>query len=388
MTDDLVLLSRLHDGDLPPDEAAALRARIAAEPALAAAWEALSALPATLSALPEASPPPALVDRVVASFAEAPATPQRALGWRSGLAGALVGLAAGLLFTLRPVAPDAVRLGLGAHEVAGELAVEAGGLHLRVDGRATVTVEPRPGLLREGGQEASMRQGVLGAAAGVLVTVGVIEGRVWLDGDDGTARAWEAGQRVRLPGAVASGRSSGEIVVPSDTEVPEAAAATVADLRAEVEALRQALALREEEAKAVEGAPSPWPDALPAPFRPEGVEAALREIVTAVPGLVYEGVDCAEYPCLALLRASEKPEGWEQALEAAANAAYARQGIEDVGLGLWGHWDRRDAGDVLFAGLAFVDPAHHDPEIARRSDWRMRGWFEALGEAEGSRASP
>ncbi|MEY3212011.1 MAG: hypothetical protein RIT28_2492, partial [Pseudomonadota bacterium] len=69
-------LSRLLDGDLPPDEAEALRARVHAEPALAEALGRLRALGEAVAALPEVSPPPALntaVLRRVRDEARAPA---------------------------------------------------------------------------------------------------------------------------------------------------------------------------------------------------------------------------------------------------------------------------------------------------------------------------
>lgn len=44
-----------------------------------------------------------------------------------------------------------------------------------------------------------------------------------------------------------------------------------------------------------------WPEDLPDALLPEQLEARMRAEVAAVPGLTLEGMDCSEFPCMALV---------------------------------------------------------------------------------------
>lgn len=192
-------LSRLLAGELDPEAERALQARIAGDPALAAAWERMNALPDALAALPLAPPPPALLARLhamvpVALDAHLDAEPEPALdpapfapdpredtletpfgrpdtGVRSAavlprarvertvavrpaprptvgrawvLAGATVGLAIGLVTggLLPPGAPAGIALVEGDSVIDGDVQVRAGDLDLHVRGRARISVTP------------------------------------------------------------------------------------------------------------------------------------------------------------------------------------------------------------------------------------------------------
>lgn len=59
-----------------------------------------------------------------------------------------------------------------------------------------------------------------------------------------------------------------------------------------------------------EGRPSPWPDeGVPRDFEPDHFEDRLTELLAAREDLEVHQVDCAEYPCIAVLRYTGETDG-------------------------------------------------------------------------------
>ena len=122
-------LSALLDGELDPDEAAALRAELAREPALAARLAELGAVDEALRALPSRTPPAELRARLAERIrAEARAFAARAPGRRTlrlataALAAAAAALALVLLTEPRREEPQIVAEDLPVIEVLDVLA--------------------------------------------------------------------------------------------------------------------------------------------------------------------------------------------------------------------------------------------------------------------------
>jgi hypothetical protein len=295
-------LSRLLDGDLDDEAAAALRARIAAEPDVAAAWAAMQRLPSDLAALPLRPRPEGLP------------SPVRAGGWGAPAwfgVGALA--AAALLFALTTHATPSVVPSVGEQAYDGTLDVLLPQGRLHVDGVVDLIVEPAEGVVREQGstEDPMNRTHLVAALAGAAITVAVVEGHATLYPDEGAAPlTLHAGERRALPsadGAHLRGAASArdDLRTPrSRADLPTEPTARVAALQAENDALREALASTQRlvdeqqlQLASTHGKPSPWPSDVAPAWQPDAVRARA-EAAAKANGATVQAVDCDEYPCV------------------------------------------------------------------------------------------
>ena len=287
-------LSRLLDGDLDPEAADALRQRIATEPLVAARYRALQAMVADLQALPDELPVRTRAAR------------------RSWVALSGWACAAALLawLALAGRAPEVIQTA-EATTYEGVFRIEAGDVIVDLAGRAAIAVEPKLPLVRGGGQEDPMHPIVthgLAAAAGAVVTITLISG---------TATVIADGEPVPL--VAGEVRSFGGPAVPSVRDEPRVShegAARVAELEAELDAVREALGqerfakiLMKGQLEAERGVPTEWPVDLDPRLGAVGFPGELERLVAGIPGLSVATTDCEEYPCIAALEyTGEDPE--------------------------------------------------------------------------------
>jgi ferric-dicitrate binding protein FerR (iron transport regulator) len=309
-------LSRLIDVDLPPDEAEALRARVAAEPALAEATTRLRALKEAVASLPEVSPPPSLnaaILRRARDEARAPAL--TAPPWRRWPLGLAAAAAALLAFTVATPGDPTLTLYDGQQLIDGAAQVQVADVGLvTIEGKALISVEPGEGGARDRlAEDNPMKLApILSAALGSALTIAVYEGKATFTPNDGPAVTVEAGERRRVtldddaqPALAGQGPrrrgSEGDAVVfpspdgPGDLPNPKD---ELARLRLENDLLRGQL-------RAAEGAEQPWPkdapDALREPGFGKAVRAAIEDDMTLL------DLDCDEFPCIAFVEMADEP---------------------------------------------------------------------------------
>ncbi len=384
-------LSRLLAGELSPEDEAELRARIAADPALACAWERMQALPDQLSEMPELEPPAALNDRVL----EDRAAPTQRWSTSHAVVALVAAAAALLVLVLWPAAPPQLVLTDGEQWVEGRATVLAAGVPVEVDGVARISVEPTAGALRVRGQEVESMdwKHAAAAVAGAAITVAVYEGSAHIGGEhDSTVQAGESWTETPTterpePARRVVTRSAG----PEHTDEDDPAV-----LRARIDTLEQALATADFEdaiqrgrIAAVEGRPQAWPDDLPPQLQASGFEGALKDAMAGIDDLDLLEVNCDEYPCYAIIEADPtalgpgvKPGG--DFLEAWA------EGV-DGDVGVWNMMSvmAGPEGEVGLMGVSLIDQGEPSEDLSTRLGYRMegsvKGWVEdIIGELEGT----
>lgn len=350
---DAELISRWMAGDLPPDEAHALRERVEADPELRALWHALQGLDADLRRLPAEAPPPEL-DAEVLRRLHAPAVPAapprriRAFAW------AAIGLAAGALLALGAdaisLAPErTLQLDAGTMTVEGAETVVAGPARVLVNGRARLSADPR------------------------WVEVQVLSGRARIDETNGST--WVYAGETRRVGEAHPGRGT----------PPPAASEDLEELRQEIAELRRQSATDQrllDAAKGrlalLEGAPQAWPPDLAKALEPGVFATHAAEVAGRFDGFRVTDVICDEYPCIAVFAGpADTPSARVEALTAAA-----QEGAPD-GADRWQtraeRVDDARGPDLLVVALSVANgPA--SPDLDARVKYRLEGEIQSALE--------
>lgn len=382
-------LSRLLDGELPPEEAARLQARIAAEPALAAAWEQLQALPSALGALPLLEPPPGLfAPRAAPAPLPEPApaplpAPAPRLRWPQGRLALGLAAAAGLLVALlQPPAPARLTQHSGVQQIDGVVELVAGGYPIHIDGVARIQVEPPTSTARGGVTEESpmSRSHALSALAGAVVTIAVYEGTAILEGPEGptTLQAGET-QTLSAPqgdeGPAVARRSQQR----GPTSDPAELQAELSELREENARLRTEAEIARGQLSTHEGQPQPWPADLPADYRPAAWEARVRAVVATVPGVEVDRVDCEEFPCITVLKAAGGQPG-DKRFEGLLESLAPRDSGNAVAAWASEQQGRDDAEPTQLFALVNIPGEAMNPDVQLRTKHRVDEALEELAE--------
>jgi hypothetical protein len=358
-------LSRYLAGELGEEEARAVRVRIGADPAWAAAWEVMSSLPDDLAALPQPAPPPALDQAIIDRWAvPAPREviageetdepvpvappPARSRPWLLLVPVALAAAVFGAL--LVPTSPAQVRVSLGTQHVEGEVHVLAGDTTVDLDGVADVIVEP--GDLHARAEDPMNRSHLLSAAAGSVVTVVVMEGVAVVHEGDTPAVTVHAGERRTTGGTAAPTSVAADGGATGDTE------ARITALEAELQDLRLRYAMVKGQLDGRLGQPLDFPPDLPVGYRPQEFDSRARLVVENVPGTELVRTECEEYPCVAYYKSTSGDAQWTNALGAALSKEWgADAGIFQMGL-------RVEEGDQVAALAAVAVVPTDDPDVA------------------------
>ncbi|NOY26490.1 MAG: hypothetical protein GXP62_11510 [Oligoflexia bacterium] len=309
---DLRALSALLSGDLPPQEAAGLQARLDTDPALKRAADTLRSLPDQLADLPLLDPPPGLSQAVIDSLSTpadlpAPANSQPgATQARSSLAWAVA--AAAVVFAastaLWPHAPTRVDLSEGGAKVEGRAQLAVADSVLDVDGRARLS------------------PACPSCTPADRARIAVYEGSARVSTPDGRTLNLAAGQSTDLP-AMRPSASFQRVSTHSGGGVRRDSsldrARLSADVSRELDRLERENARLEQENAMVrsslaakQGPPMAWPDDLPPALGADAFPSSVRQALADLPNVDLVTVDCSEYPCLAVVLTHSQDPGWEQ----------------------------------------------------------------------------
>lgn len=399
-------LSRLMDGELDAVQTGLWRKRIEDDPEVAAAWADLVALREALDHLPEEAPPPHLVRAVLQGAqgvapapARASASPWRFVPW-------LVAAAALLAVGLQVGAPDPATISLveGVVRVEGEGTLALDGMVVDFDGRARITLsggsggavetlglEPARRLVRASpaSEDPMNRSHALSAAAGAALTIAVQAGTVTLRAPDTAPVVLQAGETRTVGGPGPEALAMARPTAPAPVPVAEAPAATIHRLEGRVAELEQQLAMAAASSAVArgqleveQGQPSQWPADVPETFREGAVTAAFRASITHHPGTELVSVDCAEYPCIAVLKPADASEGWQARVRPIIDEISATAGPADLSVSA----SAMEDGDqrVAFMGVALApeNALRDEAGLDTRTRWRTDTLLQDLGRSE------
>ena len=399
-------LSRLLAGELPPEEAEALRARLAADPALRARWEHMCARPGRLAPLPkeaEAAPAtprraatPAGAGATASTFpaglpthtrppepaSPGPRAPTPSPAGRGPVGRLLLGAgwlaAAALALVLLRPGPTRV-LTEGTERVDGHATVLAGTVRVEVEGVADVSVEPSgPGARESGHLEKPMATShLLAGLGGALVTVTVLEGTAWIRGEGEAPLEVKAGE-TRSVGAGGAGGAG-------DGARPGAPPATnlgkdeqIAALTAELEKVKLERAMAVGQLRRVQGTPQEWPTEVPSLYKPDGFRQFLDGRVRGLPGAEVLATDCEEYPCIAIIRSNSDAPDWVKELDPLSKDLEAAGFGDSISVMGAASETRDDDGRGTRLYAWGVAPGERGSEVADRMNTRLQ---EALKDA-------
>lgn len=377
-------LSRLMDGDLSAEDAAALRHRIDAEPNVRAAWQAMQQLGDDLSALPEQLPhPPALVSSI-------PTPANRTAWWPLAVAAAALLVAGGLW--VRPAPVTELALGYGVQAIDGDAVLHVMGVDVAISGRAAISVEPPGDLPRVSLSEDPMNALThIGAvAAGALITVAVYEGTAAITEPDGSSFVVhpDAPVTIRAGGSATpapSGAQTRTDVAPSQTGAGtsvEALQQRIAELEVENEGLAMVAALAQGQLAVVAGEPVEWPETVPSYQEPDWFETAVMEATAQIPGASIIDIDCTEYPCIAHIDLDptevEGVRDWDEYIHPIGEAL--TNGEEDVGVMAMVNQSDSETGSTATLSMAIPDEQEDGP-ANQRVESRVQEFYQEQDDA-------
>lgn len=377
-------LSMLAAGDLPPDEAAALRARIASEPEVAARWAAMQRLLTDLDALPVDHP------ELVGPPVRLPPEPMPAANRPWGWVAAAVAVAAAVLLWVRTPSEADLVLGGGTSLVEGQLSLLAADVPIRVDGRAAIRVEPRAAVVRGGegtpSEDSMDRNAILAGLAGAAITVVVYEGSAFVQAEagqpalevvPGAPRTFHAPEARPVAGLPAPGPQRDAAV---EARV-EALQAELASLEQELATERFAGAVARGQLRAEQGEVSEWPAGVSEALTEARVREALVPELEALEGFSVADIDCYEFPCVvALAYDGDDPTlEWGRPVGDVVEA-WSGEALENADISMNQSIFRDDDGtDARFVILA-VDDGSGGAGVEERTAWRMGQLGERLGD--------
>lgn len=233
------------------------------------------------------------------------------------------------------------------------------------------------------------------ALLGATLTVAVYEGRARItspesrtvtvtkaDGSRSFSTAASPPNTRRTPATRTTHDGAVLVDLGDRTLTAQAAADTITALEEELAALKLERDLQAGALEALEGTPHPFPDNLPADFQEAGLTSHLESLVGSRDDLSLVGVDCEEYPCMAILQAHTDDPGWMNTLAEDVTQQLGEQ--EHLGLSVWVSQSGDDGNTVRLAGVAVRGDAL-DGDAAEaldtRANWRMDGWLQDTTEA-------
>ena len=355
-------LSRLLDGDLPPEEEAELHAQIRDDPEVAAAYQSLQQLVTRLDALPVELPAPPLTIRT-SSWGPA--------GWGVAVAA----IAALGLFSLQVPPQPQVVLETGRTHLIGDLQLIAADRPVHLEGDALFVIEP---------QETSMHlpSTAAGLVAGAALTITLYQGTATITGEPGEpTHVLHAGETQTY----ALGATKAHSTKPhaNSQSLEERLAEAEAKLEVAEKKLQEASfsgALLRGQLSSLQGERSEWPENTPAAMRPQGFKAGLEKLLDGRKDVRVDWVDCDEYPCLASVEyLGDDPNQWMEDTKAMFGDWFA-ESMDDVSMSM--SMSQEDDGDGLHT---YGVIAGHEPseEVAARTRFRM----DELSQGEGQRHS-
>ncbi|AKT43794.1 hypothetical protein [Chondromyces crocatus] len=177
-------------------------------------------------------------------------------------------------------------------------------------------------------------------------------------------------------------RAIGQLVTEKEKEISR--------LQEELRGLRAEAGYTQERIEALEGTPQPWPADIPAGFREKPLEANFQAVLEKHKLGDLVDMECDEFPCIAVVKASEADPQWQQKFQAALKEMSASPEYGGkVGLSMWSNDVQQDDQKTRYTAVSMAPPGTADGEDARtRSGHRARGMLSDATTPQQQRGAP
>jgi hypothetical protein len=227
--------------------------------------------------------------------------------------------------------------------------------------------------------------------AGAVLTIAVQTGTATLRAPDTDPILVHAGETRTIGGAPSSHAGDADRAEPRlRAAIPsgEAPAMTIARLQSEINALQTELqaaratgAIARGQLELEQGPASPWPADVPPPFHQAALDAQLRQLIADHPGTQLTALDCAEFPCIAVLQPYDATEGWQDRVRPVVDALSKEVGPNDLAINVTAMQD----GDKKIGLMGFAIAPEHTlgdgKPVDTRTRWRTDTMLQELGRS-------
>ncbi|WP_156040449.1 hypothetical protein [Chondromyces apiculatus] len=162
-------------------------------------------------------------------------------------------------------------------------------------------------------------------------------------------------------------RTIGQLVTEKEKEIGR--------LQEEVRGLRAEAGDSQARIAELEGKPQPWPMQLPAGFREKALEANFQAALQKHKLGELVDLECEEFPCIAVVKASQANPQWQEKLQAALREMSASPEYGGaVGMSMWSNETQEGDQKTRYTAVSMAPPGTADDEEARtRTGHRARG---------------
>jgi len=220
---------------------------------------------------------------------------------------------------------------------------------------------------------------IVGLAAGAALTIAIQGARDAGRSDDPDAvMAAEPAAEATLTARAPAPRPARRTSMAGEQADPEALEEEIAELEQELDRLRVEAAMAKGQLSHYEGDPQPWPDDVPEGFMPTAFESAVTEALAGREDAELLDVDCAEFPCIAVIRSYSGEPDWHQGLHESIPDPEGYDG--EVGKMVFATESAGAGARARLLSVAMVPEDHAEDGLRERVDFRVNTLTEEVAE--------
>ena len=147
----------------------------------------------------------------------------------------------------------------------------------------------------------------------------------------------------------------------------------IARLQEDLQHLRNEGEAAAQKIEQLEGIPQKWPEQIPAGFKRDALEANLRQTLAKNDlGELLE-VRCEEYPCVAVIRAKQSDDDWQQRLQTSLrDMSQSPEYGSGINMSMWSSEQQKGDKKTQMTAVSLTPPDQFDDDARNRTGHRAR----------------